>query len=95
MLLLTALVVVTASPTATEDQIVLIGAGFGRTGTASTKIALEQLGLGPTHHMKEVKSPSINTPGYDFSNTLIRISQSYVRRFGAYRTCVLRVWCAS
>ena len=93
MLLLTALVVATASPTATEDQIVLIGAGFGRTGTASTKIALEQLGLGPTHHMKEVKSPSIN--GYDFSNTLIRISQSYVRRFGAYRTCVLRVWCAS
>lgn len=32
----------------------LIGAGFGRTGTESMKLALEQLGLGPCHHMKEV-----------------------------------------
>lgn len=32
----------------------VIGSGFGRTGTMSTKIALEQLGLGPCHHMVEV-----------------------------------------
>lgn len=32
----------------------VIGAGFGRTGTDSMKSALEQLGLGPCHHMKEV-----------------------------------------
>ena len=32
----------------------IIGAGFGRTGTASMKIALERLGLGPCYHMKEV-----------------------------------------
>ncbi|MBT8447377.1 MAG: sulfotransferase family protein [Gammaproteobacteria bacterium] len=32
----------------------VIGAGFGRTGTESMKLALEQLGLGPCHHMKEV-----------------------------------------
>ena len=32
----------------------IIGSGFGRTGTMSTKIALEQLGLGPCHHMVEV-----------------------------------------
>ncbi len=32
----------------------VIGAGFGRTGTASMKLALEALGLGPCHHMKEV-----------------------------------------
>ena len=32
----------------------LIGAGFGRTGTESMKLALEQLGFGPCHHMKEV-----------------------------------------
>ncbi len=32
----------------------LIGAGFGRTGTASLKAALEQLGYGPCHHMQEV-----------------------------------------
>ncbi len=36
----------------------VIGAGFGRTGTMSIKKALEQLGLGPCHHMEEViKNP--------------------------------------
>lgn len=32
----------------------IIGSGFGRTGTMSTKKALEQLGFGPCHHMVEV-----------------------------------------
>ena len=32
----------------------VIGAGFGRTGTLSMKAALEQLGVGPCHHMLEV-----------------------------------------
>ena len=32
----------------------VIGVGFGRTGTLSLKLALEQLGLGPCHHMREV-----------------------------------------
>ena len=32
----------------------IIGSGFGRTGTMSTKMALEQLGFGPCHHMVEV-----------------------------------------
>ena len=32
----------------------VIGAGFGRTGTESMKLALETLGLGPCHHMKDV-----------------------------------------
>jgi hypothetical protein len=32
----------------------IIGAGFGRTGTMSMKLALEQLGFGPCYHMKEV-----------------------------------------
>ena len=32
----------------------VIGAGFGRTGTLSIKIALEYLGLGPCHHMVDV-----------------------------------------
>ena len=32
----------------------VIGSGFGRTGTMSTKLALETLGLGPCHHMTEV-----------------------------------------
>ena len=32
----------------------VIGAGFGRTGTASLKTALEELGFGPCNHMYEV-----------------------------------------
>jgi Sulfotransferase domain len=32
----------------------LIGAGLGRTGTLSLKLALEQLGFGPCYHMTEV-----------------------------------------
>ena len=32
----------------------VIGSGFGRTGTMSTKLALEQLGFGSCHHMTEV-----------------------------------------
>ncbi|HEY2751070.1 sulfotransferase family protein [Phenylobacterium sp.] len=37
----------------------VIGAGFGRTGTMSLKLALEQLGLGPCYHMAEVfKNPA-------------------------------------
>jgi hypothetical protein len=34
--------------------LLVIGAGFGRTGTLSLKGALEQLGFGPCHHMAEV-----------------------------------------
>src|SRR5579862_2437490 len=37
----------------------VIGAGFGRTGTMSLKLALEQLDLGPCYHMTEVfKNPA-------------------------------------
>lgn len=32
----------------------IVGAGFGRTGTLSMKLALEMLGLGPCYHMHEV-----------------------------------------
>jgi len=32
----------------------VIGAGYPRTGTMSLKLALEQLGFGPTHHMIEI-----------------------------------------
>jgi hypothetical protein len=32
----------------------VIGAGVGRTGTYSLKTAINQLGLGPCHHMEEV-----------------------------------------
>jgi hypothetical protein len=40
----------------------VIGAGFGRTGTMSLKLALEQLGVGPCYHMVEVfKNPQAPT----------------------------------
>ena len=34
--------------------LAVIGSGFGRTGTASLRHALNMLGLGPCHHMEEV-----------------------------------------
>jgi Sulfotransferase domain len=34
--------------------VTVIGAGVGRTGTHALKTALNQLGLGPCHHMEEV-----------------------------------------
>lgn len=39
----------------------VIGAGFGRTGTLSLKLALEQLGFGPCYHMIETRLH----PGHD------------------------------
>jgi hypothetical protein len=35
-------------------ELKTIGSGFGRTGTMSIKMALEQLGFGPCHPMVEV-----------------------------------------
>jgi hypothetical protein len=40
--------------------LAVIGAGFGRTGTLSLKLALEQLGLGRCYHMLEV----FQSPGH-------------------------------
>jgi hypothetical protein len=37
-----------------ERFVKVIGAGFGRTGTMSLKVALEELGFGPCYHMVEV-----------------------------------------
>lgn len=34
--------------------MIVIGAGVGRTGTYSLKLAINQIGLGPCHHMDEV-----------------------------------------
>jgi hypothetical protein len=41
----------------------VFSAGFGRTGTMSLKLAIEELGLGPCHHMDEVlKNPEEQIP---------------------------------
>ena len=42
----------------------VIGAGFGRTGTLSLKLALEQLGFGPCHHMLEVIAHPAQAAGW-------------------------------
>lgn len=41
------------------NQLKVVGAGLGRTGTESLKMALEQLGFGPCYHMFELlKNPA-------------------------------------
>ena len=43
----------------------VIGAGFGRTGTNSLKLALERLGFGPCHHMFEVRDNPEQLPAWE------------------------------
>jgi hypothetical protein len=43
----------------------VVGAGFGRTGTASLKRALEILGFGPCHHMAEVIKHPAEVPTWE------------------------------
>ena len=44
----------------------VIGAGLGRTGTYSLKFALNQLGLGPCHHMEAVRqNMPVHVPLWD------------------------------
>lgn len=43
----------------------VIGAGFGRTGTVSLKLALEMLGFKPCHHMTEVFAHPEQVPFWD------------------------------
>ncbi len=42
----------------------LIGAGLGRTGTLSLKLALEHLGFGPCYHMTEIFMHPEHAPGW-------------------------------
>jgi len=44
--------------------LAVIGAGLGRTGTFSLKHALEELGLGPCHHMEEVMAHPEQIPAW-------------------------------
>jgi hypothetical protein len=49
----------------------VIGSGFGRTGTMSLKLALEQLGLGPCYHMVEVfKNPAAPDLWYEAASNV-------------------------
>lgn len=45
----------------------IVGAGVGRTGTFSLKLAINRLGLGPCHHMEVVlQNMSRQVPLCDF-----------------------------
>lgn len=64
----------------------VIGAGFGRTGTMSLKLALEQLDFGPCYHMTEI----VKNPGHA---RLWRSAHSgqptdWTELFGRYRATV-------
>lgn len=49
-----------------EMTLKIIGAGFGRTGTHSLKLALEQLNLGPCHHLYDIReNPALLPPWQD------------------------------
>lgn len=64
----------------------IIGAGFGRTGTNSLKVALEHLGFGPCHHMFEVRdNPELLA---DWEALARGEAADWDRIFSAYRSQV-------
>ena len=72
----------------------IIGAGFGRTGTSSLKLALEHLGFGPCHHMHEVRdNPELLPP---WQALVAGKPLAFEKAFAGYRSQVdwpgARVW---
>ncbi len=64
----------------------VVGAGFGRTGTNSLKLALEQLGFGPCHHMFEVRDNPRQLP---FWQAAVRgETMDWDEVFAEYKACV-------
>lgn len=64
----------------------IIGAGFGRTGTLSLKLALEQLGRGPCYHMNDV----FQHPGHAqlWRDAFVNQSADWDALFEGYRAAV-------
>ena len=63
----------------------IIGAGFGRTGTMTLKVALEQLGFGPCYHMVEVfKNPQASGWWIDAADG----KPDWAKIFDGYNACV-------
>ena len=64
----------------------VIGAGLGRTGTHSLKLALEILGLGPCHHMEEViKNAPVQVPLW---STAVGGNADWSAAYDGYRSAV-------
>lgn len=64
----------------------LIGAGFGRTGTNSLKIALEMLGYGPCYHMLELQRRPQDLPYW--WQAIRNVAVDWNRLFAEYRSAV-------
>ena len=64
----------------------VIGAGFGRTGTLSMKMALEQLDFDPCYHMMEV----FKNPGFDehWKNATFGADMDWDEVFKGYKATV-------
>lgn len=69
----------------------IIGAGFGRTGTMSTYVALKQLGF-PCYHMIEVLQNEANKSHLDFWRRVAHmppgLQADWEQVFANYRACV-------
>ncbi len=68
-----------------ENQLEIIGAGFGRTGTLSLRAALDRLGLGPIHHMFEVIAAPEQSPDWVAAQ---QDKQILKRLLASYRSAV-------
>ncbi len=64
----------------------IVGAAFGRTGTQSLKLALEQLGFGPCHHMYEVRDHPEQLPYWQAAAR--GDPPDWDEVFADYRSCV-------
>jgi hypothetical protein len=67
-------------------SLAVIGAGIGRTGTLSLKLALEQIGYGPCYHMAEVfKNVQAHVPLWQAA---CEENANWDRLFYGYRSAV-------
>jgi hypothetical protein len=64
----------------------VIGAGFGRTGTHSLQVALETLGFGPCHHMREVMAHPKQAATWQAAHRGEKVD--WARFLADYRACV-------
>jgi hypothetical protein len=70
----------------TGPGLQVIGAGFGRTGTNSLKVALEKLGFDPCHHMQELFTHRDQAPTWQAAYRGETID--WPRFLADYRACV-------
>ncbi len=64
----------------------VLGAGFGRTGTFSIKLALEQLGFGPCLHMEDVFTDEAQLPRWQAAVTGAPVDWQHA--LSGFRSCV-------